>query len=804
MTTTIFSSDASSIGWSDVDQFSHQYGVKCGTILTVPRCWTPPFAIISHEITQNIGPNIPLTCLLGASTVERLRSLGGDSNHIIVRSSVLGETIWDRGTYESVAVQCDASNFFQNLNDATKRILASAQPQKTGLLVQRFERSTQRGEFGNLLRISKTRDQWEISTVDNDGTTTRQRLNCHRDQAADPGRQLEVRPGLARERLFGSIGAWLNSELLLGKRQRLNCEWITDNQRYYLVQVDQEDEDFKGFNPFQVPVLPSKGPPVAKGRYLRQAVDDAIGEWDKLGVLDQLWEPEARHKPTLFFVPLADLPSPSDKKARLALEGDFRKLVGAAGIIVRTSVPSGEDKIFNLPRTEGLSPKEAAAWCLKTARQLQVRAKDLNLAFVAHRFVASRASAWVRVDPRNAHVEIHALWGLPDALQFCPYDIWEVHLPTGTAIDYPEYKSDMLVSTTDGHWKYARVKNELARYNSITSAQAKELAMRSSAIAKRLNRGCHIMWFTGCIDEEGAAFNMPWYWTEMHEAEPNLDRTAFRTIDVFDTESLRIFKEWEGSRRRQALVLRPKELELMRDNTFIEDVGEAAREANVPIVLTGSTLAHAYYILRTKGCTVVTPSEKEYVRIRRKVKLGKLVRDNIPARIEERQEYSLTKQVSNNVKKGFLFGKLIEEAMEVRGAQGHRQKLEELADLFEIVRAMANAEGVSVELMRSEAERKRLKAGGFEKGLVLMKTGITATERESRHEVEQGAGTSLAEQVSYDTIEIPFTFFGFMEIEQSRSLRLKEFGLWLEISLRSDRIELRLVRAPDQLSLPLE
>ena len=661
-----------------------------------------------------------------------------------------------------------------------------------------------RGEFGNLLRISKTRDQWEISTVDYDGMTTRQRLNCHRDQAADPGRQLEVRTGLARERLFGSIGAWLNNELLLGRRQRLNCEWVTDNYRYYLVQVDQEDEDFRGSNPLQRPVLPSKGPAAAKGTYLRHAVGEAIKEWDKLSVLQELWEPAASHKPTLCFVQLTDLPDPNDEEGRSTLEEDFRRLIGAAGIIVRTTVAAGKEKIFNLPRTEGLSPKAAVDWCLKTARELQKAFGDSKLAFVAHRFVASRASAWVRVNPRKAQVEIHSLWGLPDALQFCPYDIWEVHLPTGTATDYPEYKSDMLVPTPDGNWEYVRVKNELARYNSITSVQAKELATRSSAIAEQLDQGCHIMWFVGCVDDNGAAFSMPWYWTQMHDAEPNLDRTAFRTIEVLDRESLRTFRQWSGSRRRQALVFRPRELALMRDNAFIEEVGAAAHQANVPVILTGSTLAHAYYILRTSGCTVVTPSEKDHVRIRQRVKSGKLVRDNIPAKIEERREYSVTKQVSSNLKRGFLLGKLIEEAMEVRAARGHQQKLEELADVFEVVRAIAGVEGVSLELIQNEAERKRCKTGGFDKGLILMQTGITASERDSRIDAEQGVGAFLAGHTTYDTIEIPFTFFGFMEFDQSRSLRLREFGLWLEISLRADRIELKLVREPDQLTLPLK
>jgi hypothetical protein len=152
-------------------------------------------------------------------------------------------------------------------------------------------------------------------------------------------------------------------------------------------------------------------------------------------------------------------------------EDDFRTLIGGAGIVVRTSVRAGAEKLPNLPRTECLTPEVAASWCIETARKL-----SHDIAFVAHRFVASRASARVGAEPGNPIVEINSLWGLLDALQYCPYDIWEAHVPTGVAIDYPNYKSDMLISRSDGSWEYVRVKNELARGNRIGSREAKDIA----------------------------------------------------------------------------------------------------------------------------------------------------------------------------------------------------------------------------------------------------------------------------------------------------------------------------------------
>jgi len=673
-------------------------------------------------------------------------------------------------------------------------------------MIQCYLRPVSQGEFGNLQRISKTRDHWEISTHDPVGSTSRQRLNSQRDQAAEPSEPLLVRSGLTPERLFGSIGAWLNNELLLGRSQRLNCEWITDNRKFFLVQVDEEDEDIWGVNPFQVRIPPATRPAGNSGHYLKLADESALKVWDKLKVLDELWEPDVAHKPTLFFVPIfvpiAELPEPATTVALQALEDDFRTLIGPAGIIVRTSVRAGGDKLPNLPRTECLTPAAAAAWCMEEAAKLSRDHNRGDVAFVAHRFVAARASAWARAEPGNPIVEINSLWGLPDALQYCPYDIWEVHVPTGLATDYPDYKSDMLISGADGSWEYVRVKNELARGNSIGSTEAKDIAARSLRIAERLGRGCHIMWFVGCVATDGTKFNVPWYWTEAHAAERNSDRAAYRVLTISDQASLERFIAWTGPRTRQALALRPAKLELMRDTDFIVAVGTAAKSADVPIILSGSTLAHAYYQLRKLGCTIVTASEKDHSRVRHTANLGKLVRDKIPAKIAARQELEITRKISGNLRMGFLISKLLEEALEVREAAEPSQKAEELADLFEVFRAIAKAEGISLEAITKAADQKRRKSGGFEEGLVLLQTGISVSDRSSIADLERTIGDVLSDQVSDDVAEIPFSFFGFMKLDQPRSVYFERLNVRLEIVLRPDRLELKLVRGAEQLALP--
>ncbi len=157
------------------------------------------------------------------------------------------------------------------------------------LVLQQFLDPRQRGEFGNLLPdFQELRDQWEITTHEH-GYAASFRLNVQRDAAAVSGSPLTAKPRLQRERLFGSIGAWVNNELLRGQSARLNVEWISDSTNFFLVQLDEEDADLCGVNPLQIAISPVHKSVGGSGKYIRVADQAAINHWDKLRVLDELW-----------------------------------------------------------------------------------------------------------------------------------------------------------------------------------------------------------------------------------------------------------------------------------------------------------------------------------------------------------------------------------------------------------------------------------------------------------------------------------------------------------------------------------
>jgi predicted house-cleaning noncanonical NTP pyrophosphatase (MazG superfamily) len=799
----IFSSEAGSSDWVDIDELKQDFGTKAATLATLPRLWTPPFVLISWRFFSDEPTLDGVNRQLNSETIERIRALAETSKNVIVRSSVIGETIWERGTFESVVVSINPDDFEHKLSKAIAKVLQSASSRQAGIVIQNYIKPVARGEFGNLLRVSKTRDQWEL-TYEDSSTRSSIRFNAQRDRAADPNAPIEIKAGLAQERLFGPVCAWLNNELLRGVSKRLNCEWVTDRRYLYLVQIDQEDEDSFGVNPFQLRIAYTHHPSIEQGTFIKAADPNAMAAWDKLQVLNDLYGPSAPRRPMLFYVPLSCLPESCDTAAVSDLVDDFRQIVGPDNIVVRTSVRAGNDKEVNLPRTEGLRPEQAACQCLDWRDTFRTEGGVEGYAFVIHRFIAARSSAWARAEPGNPLVEIHGLWGLPDALQYCPYDIWEVHVPTSVATEFTEYKSNMLIARDNGEWEYVRIKNEIGRSLSISRREALEIAEATLSIAERLGRPCHVMWFVGCASEDGNSFNIPWYWTKAHEAEKNLDRSNYQLFRITNRSQLEEFRFSKNSKSRVAIELMPTDLSLFRDMDFIEAVGSAAKEADVPVMIDGSTLAHAYFALRRKGCTVVARGEKEHTRVRRSASFGKLVRDKIPARIAQRKEAEVTRKLPQNLKLNFLISKLLEEALEVRNAESSSERKTELADVFEILRALAQMEGFSIQDISETANEKRAKAGGFEDGLVLLQTGILGSRSDNLGDDARTLAQVLARKVSGDTFELPFTFFGFMDVDQPRSIVFDDLGIRLHITLKNDRIELRLARGEEQLELPLD
>lgn len=101
---------------------------------------------------------------------------------------------------------------------------------------------------------------------------------------------------------------------------------------------------------------------------------------------------------------------------------------------------------------------------------------------------------------------------------------------------------------------------------------------------------------------------------------------------------------------------------------------------------------------------------------------NKLVRDNIPDIIRDDNETPVTRILTDGEYEIELYRKLVEECKEVFEAENDNETCKELADVLEVIRAIANVKGKSLEDIIKLANDKRDKRGGFSKRVYLEKS----------------------------------------------------------------------------------
>ena len=99
---------------------------------------------------------------------------------------------------------------------------------------------------------------------------------------------------------------------------------------------------------------------------------------------------------------------------------------------------------------------------------------------------------------------------------------------------------------------------------------------------------------------------------------------------------------------------------------------------------------------------------------------NKLVRDNIPEIIKQKGEVPIIKILNDDEYKKELENKLFEEYKEVINSSGE-DRCEELADMIEVIRSLANLENKKIEDIINIADNKSLKRGTFKNKIYLEK-----------------------------------------------------------------------------------
>lgn len=100
---------------------------------------------------------------------------------------------------------------------------------------------------------------------------------------------------------------------------------------------------------------------------------------------------------------------------------------------------------------------------------------------------------------------------------------------------------------------------------------------------------------------------------------------------------------------------------------------------------------------------------------------NKLVRDNIPDIISADRRNPITRILSDSEYKDELEKKLYEEYKEVLGATDSSDRIEELADMLEVIISLAKLENKQIDDIIEVAKKKRESRGSFNKKIFLEK-----------------------------------------------------------------------------------
>jgi predicted house-cleaning noncanonical NTP pyrophosphatase (MazG superfamily) len=716
------------------DEFRTEYGAKACGLCALPPEWTPTFALIpaaAFVIWQRNGRD-SLTRFLRTTDADVLKAsniLSGDGiRKVILRSSAVEETLEDRGKYASIVAN-DPTNF-DALVDAAINIFskfAEKTPLSTvALVMHAYMEATVTGHLSNEVRFSPTRDRWshEIHlggqgqfVQDHLSSLTAKPPNTKRPLACTTLRQIH---GLLRQ-----LGSWVNGF----SNRRAHIEWCVAGDVLWIVQLDFEEEDHLGVDPR---IAPRANPQVDMalirkgGRYFKRYAVGTSTRWSKLKNVCDFDVGNRKPKHILFYATGNAISGGVATAAHLRdLAQEIQNLTNGRAVI-RTDSVSPILPGYNLPRTETLDGPRAANWLGAQIDAFRRKKIDLQqVCFILHEFIPAGAAAWSYFDSKEKIVAVDALWGLPDALQFCPHDSYQVDLRTWrVASQRIRYKPHLLQEQNDGRWEYVRVNRKFSRFSTLSSKALLHIARQTELISKKVGGDAQIMWFCDIPVGQDVGDHLPWYRAKEYADNVQTQNRQFRTVEIRNSDDLAALSTGNVGNGRTAIRLSP-EAPLIRDNNFLEAVIEKAKMFGLPVELAGSTLGHAFYRLQQEGLVIFCADPYfKYERVRQRKVFDKLVRDEIPSQIASKGERVVQARLNAVDAPVALLGKLIEEALEFANAKNGRERQEELADLYEVLRGIATVSGLNLEQVATAAEAKRAKRGGFEGLLVLRETSL--------------------------------------------------------------------------------
>lgn len=721
------------------------YGLSC-----LPPAWTLPFFVISKDLHCSflIGNSEKREIILNRwlARINQAANMIGlsDGDQIIVRSSGCAEGLKERGKFHSVCG--NVLKIHEAIQSCLQKLVSDSEltDQQIPIVIQKLAVPlSAKGHLSNERRCSKENRDWlgEFEKL-NHGRDDQFKISLRNwrkkyNYEKNTNELLQCNLKVQISEVLKLPAAWVYA-----RKARLHFEWVWDGKVIYLVQADQDNNKICGVDPKK---LYCKSGMLSTAKYnlkcLSKINEELASRYNKIKNVYIYLKLSLPTTPLYILDNQEIIDQLCNDILAPDLESDLILLLGQP-LVIRMDIESNDiDKRQLLPRTEVRDINTAINWIIDKAKLKKQEYAD-DIVFIMHNFIPAFASAFAYAVPGERNVQIESLWGLPEGLYYNAHDkfivdtqkrltseLSEQHIDKFDLHESVNYKHYFFAPDQDGQWTTQILQPPYDWRPSIPSRHwVKEIAYETRRITEEVGEPLSIMWFVGVPKSVCAKPVFPWH-HEPHDPQKSSRIATERTKTPYDeTRVIRTYadidKLADEANKDKSTVCRiriqPTEEKLIRDKDTLKKIGELARKLSAVIMLEGGILSHAYYqLVETNAIVeVMYPfTDFDY-----RQEFNKLVRDKVPSNIERGGEIVSKARLAGEALLRALREKLTEEAFEVLDAFSQDSIVSELADVIEVVDAILKLLKIDRdELFRRQKEKKE-KAGGFDDGIVLLKT----------------------------------------------------------------------------------
>jgi len=653
------------------------------------------------------------------------RTLGIDN--YIVRSSAKFESYKERGNYLSSDGNITNENLYNTILltwERNQKICNEYDNNTFSLIVQQYIQPKLTGHLSNERRISRNTDTWLIEYYNAKGLFNESEKVRYNDKKKQQIKDFKC----TNKTELKSVLRWLPDYFNKTKKIDLRChiEWIWDGRRLILVQCDIDEILEEGSEPGNewnnTKIISQK----ENLESLKKLSTSKERKWKKTECVQTFIDLELPFGEIYILDNPEILKNLSDGIITDELKKDLEWLLEYP-IVIRTDINSkSEYNRILLPRTDTIfKSDETFDYLIKQAHYFVNNNIDINnFCFLIHRFILSKSCALAFSKPTIPKTRIDSTWGIVEGLYYHPHDSYEISIIDKTVKKQIRCKNEYIDVKVDGSWFSKKSGNKYDWKESLTRNQQFEIARYTTKIANYLGQPVTVMYFVDIDRSTGYKNILPWFYTTEEvtaNSEKFSDSIFSNDYILIETKSdlLNLSKQNIDSIGKHTIRLRPN-AEIIREKKIVEEIAYFALKYSIPVELEGSILAHPYYILRKNGVRVKC---SDYFDPKYDSKnFYKLVRDKIPINIESRGEKTTTIKIEPKQLLSFLKEKAIEEALEFYWESANDAVIEELADIYEIIRSSCNVFNISIKEVEDIADKKAQSKGGFESGILLLDT----------------------------------------------------------------------------------